>query len=174
MITGVAEAMAIRRRGDPRRHRDAGRGARHRGGWPRAQRDRARPGPDAARRRAYDAADLIEFDGRQIRTDIAARAVERAGAAADNSRRRGGTNYDWSDHRRAEAETDPSIPRCPCRSRAASPPRDRHGPDVEVMFEEIEVDAPLVGIIIGSPNDKPKMQPAGKALQRRASPTRSA
>jgi len=37
------------------------------------------PDPDAARRRAYDAADLIGFEGRQIRTDIAARAVERVG-----------------------------------------------------------------------------------------------
>ncbi len=36
--------------------------------------------PDAARRRAYDAADLIKFNGRQIRTDIAARAVERMAA----------------------------------------------------------------------------------------------
>jgi phosphoribosylamine---glycine ligase len=35
-------------------------------------------GPTAAdaRRRAYDAADLIRFDGRQMRTDIAARAVD--------------------------------------------------------------------------------------------------
>lgn len=38
-------------------------------------------------------------------------------------------------------------------------------PDVESAFEEIEVDAPQVGIIMGSPNDKPKMQPAGKALE---------
>jgi len=38
-------------------------------------------------------------------------------------------------------------------------------PEVEAAFEEIEVDAPLVGIIMGSPNDKPKMQPAGEALQ---------
>ncbi len=38
-------------------------------------------------------------------------------------------------------------------------------PDVEVAFEEIEVDAPRVGIIMGSKNDKPKMQPAGEALQ---------
>jgi phosphoribosylamine---glycine ligase len=30
-----------------------------------------------ARQRAYDAADLIEFDGRQLRSDIAARATER-------------------------------------------------------------------------------------------------
>jgi phosphoribosylaminoimidazole carboxylase PurE protein len=38
-------------------------------------------------------------------------------------------------------------------------------PEVEQAFEEIEVDAPLVGIIMGSKNDKPKMQPAGEALQ---------
>jgi phosphoribosylamine--glycine ligase len=36
--------------------------------------------PADARRRAYDAAELIEFDGRQMRTDIAARAVERVAA----------------------------------------------------------------------------------------------
>jgi phosphoribosylaminoimidazole carboxylase PurE protein len=40
-------------------------------------------------------------------------------------------------------------------------------PEVEAAFEEIEVDAPLVGIIMGSKNDKPKMQPAGEALQQR-------
>jgi phosphoribosylamine---glycine ligase len=40
-------------------------------------------GPTAAdaRRRAYDAAELIGFDGRQMRTDIAARAVDAAAAA---------------------------------------------------------------------------------------------
>jgi len=37
-------------------------------------------------------------------------------------------------------------------------------PAVEEAFEEIDVDEPLVGIIMGSKNDKPKMQPAGKAL----------
>ncbi len=34
-----------------------------------------------ARRRAYDAAELISFEGRQLRTDIALRAVDRAAAA---------------------------------------------------------------------------------------------
>jgi 5-(carboxyamino)imidazole ribonucleotide mutase len=38
-------------------------------------------------------------------------------------------------------------------------------PEVEAAFEEIEVDAPRVGIILGSKNDKPKMQAAGQALQ---------
>jgi 5-(carboxyamino)imidazole ribonucleotide mutase len=37
-------------------------------------------------------------------------------------------------------------------------------PEVEEAFAEIEVDAPLVGIIMGSKNDKVKMQPAGEAL----------
>jgi 5-(carboxyamino)imidazole ribonucleotide mutase len=37
-------------------------------------------------------------------------------------------------------------------------------PEVEAAFEEIEVDAPLVGIIMGSANDKPKMRGAGEAL----------
>jgi phosphoribosylamine--glycine ligase len=37
-------------------------------------------GPASARRRAYDAADRIEFDGRQLRSDIAQRAVDRMGA----------------------------------------------------------------------------------------------
>jgi phosphoribosylamine--glycine ligase len=35
------------------------------------------PTPADARQRAYDAAERIEFDGKQMRTDIAARAVER-------------------------------------------------------------------------------------------------
>ena len=38
------------------------------------------PTPGAARERAYDAARRISFDGMQMRTDIAARAVERAAA----------------------------------------------------------------------------------------------
>ena len=36
---------------------------------------------------------------------------------------------------------------------------------VEQLFEEIEVEEPKVGIIMGSKNDKPKMQPAGQALE---------
>jgi phosphoribosylamine---glycine ligase len=38
------------------------------------------PGPEAACRRAYEAAELINFDGMQMRSDIAARAVERVAA----------------------------------------------------------------------------------------------
>ena len=36
------------------------------------------PDPATARRRAYDAAESVKFDGKQIRTDIAERAVRRA------------------------------------------------------------------------------------------------
>jgi 5-(carboxyamino)imidazole ribonucleotide mutase len=38
-------------------------------------------------------------------------------------------------------------------------------PAVESAFEEIEVDAPLVGIIMASKEDKPRMQGAGQALE---------
>jgi phosphoribosylamine---glycine ligase len=38
------------------------------------------PTPGEARERAYAAADLIEFEGKQMRTDIAARAIERVAA----------------------------------------------------------------------------------------------
>jgi 5-(carboxyamino)imidazole ribonucleotide mutase len=44
---------------------------------------------------------------------------------------------------------------------ATMPPESQ----VEALFEEIEVDEPLVGIIMGSANDKPKMHGAGKALE---------
>jgi 5-(carboxyamino)imidazole ribonucleotide mutase len=37
-------------------------------------------------------------------------------------------------------------------------------PESEEAFDEINVEEPLVGIIMGSKNDKPKMQPAGAAL----------
>jgi 5-(carboxyamino)imidazole ribonucleotide mutase len=37
-------------------------------------------------------------------------------------------------------------------------------PQVEEAFEEISAGEPLVGIIMGSKNDKPKMEPAGTAL----------
>src|SRR5919198_5709331 len=41
-------------------------------------------------------------------------------------------------------------------------------PEVEQAFQEIEVDAPRVGIIMGSASDKPVMQPAGEELGERA------
>lgn len=38
-------------------------------------------------------------------------------------------------------------------------------PDIETAFDEIEVEQPLVGIIMGSASDKEKMHAAGKALR---------
>jgi 5-(carboxyamino)imidazole ribonucleotide mutase len=46
----------------------------------------------------------------------------------------------------------------------APTPTPTEMPAVEEAFDEIDVDEPLVGIIMGSKNDKPKMQPAGAAL----------
>jgi phosphoribosylamine--glycine ligase len=40
------------------------------------------PDPQTARARAYEAADAVEFEGKQMRTDIASRAVERSGGVA--------------------------------------------------------------------------------------------
>ena len=48
-----------------------------------------RADPDAARRRAYDAAGAIGFDGKQMRTDIAARAVDRVAAGLAGEERDG-------------------------------------------------------------------------------------
>ena len=47
---------------------------------------------------------------------------------------------------------------------APTPAAPTEMPAVEEAFDEIDVAAPLVGIIIGSKNDKPKMQPAGAVL----------
>ena len=63
----------------------------------------------------------------------------------------------------AESPTPATGTDVPSPGSAGAEPEVR--PDVETAFEEIEVDSPLVGIIMGSANDKPKMQPAGKALE---------
>src|SRR3954447_3643561 len=47
---------------------------------------------------------------------------------------------------------------------SARPAAPETMPAGEEVFEKINVDEPLVGIIMGSKNDKPKMQPAGAAL----------
>ena len=83
----------------------------------------------AAARAAYAAADMIEFDGRQLRRDIALRAV----AMSERVRRR----RDASPRRR---------------------PRWRR---------ELDVDAPLVGIVMGSKSDLPAMERAEQELTER-------
>src|SRR6185312_9266830 len=64
----------------------------------------------------------------------------------------------------SEPETTP-IPQVAVPEGDAPTNGDDVQAQVERAFEEIEVDSPLVGIIMGSKNDKPKMQPAGTALQ---------
>jgi len=65
-----------------------------------------------------------------------------------------------------EISEDPQpTPTEPPPAEAAPGPPPAPLASVEEAFEEIEVDAPLVGIIMGSKSDKPKMQPAGAALQ---------
>src|ERR1700749_1510369 len=46
----------------------------------------------------------------------------------------------------------------------ADPAETATMPAVEEAFEEIDVDEPDVGIIMGSKNHNPKMEPAGKTL----------
>jgi phosphoribosylaminoimidazole carboxylase PurE protein len=66
-----------------------------------------------------------------------------------------------------EAESNPTPAPGTQIPEAGSSPSPEPGtmPDVETAFEDIDVAEPRVGIIMGSANDKPKMQPAGKALE---------
>ena len=88
--------------------------------------------PAEARDRAYEAARLISFDGMQMRTDIAARAVERT-AVALTGRTQPMEVAEPNEGRSTETETATED-----RAGAAEPM-----PEVEAAFEEIEVDAPL-------------------------------
>src|ERR1700742_612985 len=81
-----------------------------------------------------------------------------------------------------ECRSAPILPPAPSSASPASPPREAlmneisEDPnstplpdpipmvEVEEAFEEIDVAEPLVGIIMVSKSDKPKMQPAGTAL----------
>jgi phosphoribosylaminoimidazole carboxylase PurE protein len=49
-------------------------------------------------------------------------------------------------------------------SEEPQPSEPTPSPEVEETFGEIDVDEPQVGIIMGSKNDMPKMEPAGAAL----------
>ncbi len=93
----------------------------------------------------------------QIRTDIAARAVERVATE---------TTRETSRH-------ETTIPR-PSREIASRRPATAERGDGRVeQFEEIEVDAQLVGIIMGSKNDKDENAAGGEGPERsRGSPAR--
>jgi phosphoribosylaminoimidazole carboxylase PurE protein len=58
----------------------------------------------------------------------------------------------------SEISEEPQRPRSTGSTQAAELPQ------VEEAFEDISAGEPLVGIIMGSKNDKPKMEPAGTAL----------
>ena len=62
-------------------------------------------------------------------------------------------------------EPKPTGAAAPEANGPADPTRTATMATVEEAFEEIDVDEPHVGIIMGSKNDKPKMEPAGKALE---------
>ncbi len=98
--------------------------------------------PAEARDRAYDAASRISFAGMQMRIRHR-RPRGRAGAQPAH----------LGEEHMSEISEEPAEPSSTTM------------PAVEEAFEEIAVDEPLVGIIMGSKNDKPKMQPAGAALE---------
>ena len=62
-------------------------------------------------------------------------------------------------------EPQPTGAAEPAGAGPADPTETATRATVEEAFTEIDVDEPHVGIIMGSKNDKPKMEPAGKALE---------
>ncbi|HEV2791238.1 MAG TPA: 5-(carboxyamino)imidazole ribonucleotide mutase [Solirubrobacterales bacterium] len=62
-------------------------------------------------------------------------------------------------------EPQPTGTTTPEGAGPADPTRSATMASVEEAFQEIDVDEPHVGIIMGSKNDKPKMEAAGKALE---------
>ena len=93
--------------------------------------------PGSARDAAYAAAEMISFDGMQLRRDIAAHAAE----ANDMS----------------ERET-------PGLSLAPEPMQEA---EVQAQLDDIDVDAPRVGIVMGSKSDMEAMEKAAKELEER-------
>src|SRR3954462_3222775 len=67
--------------------------------------------------------------------------------------------------REISQEPQPTGAATPADPVRAAPSQVATMPAVEEAFTEIDVDEPHVGIIMGSKNDKPKMEPAGKALE---------
>ena len=97
----------------------------------------------AARASAYAAADAIRFEGRQMRRDIAAAA---GGSMSDSTQAVPGL---------AEATDVPPVPATVAETQ------------VEAALEDLDSDAPLVGIVMGSASDKPAMEAAAKELEQR-------
>ena len=102
------------------------------------QRDRPRPDPAEARARAYDAA------GGSASTACRCAPTSPPAPSSASPRARQRERDRWSTTRGASTG--------PTEAETESAPEPM--PEVEEAFEEIEVDAPLVGIIMGSKNDK--------------------
>ena len=95
-----------------------------------------------ARASAYAAADQIRFEGRQMRRDIALAA--------------GGRMSDSQEAVPGLAEVE-EIPLATTAAEA----------QVEAALDDLDSDAPLVGIVMGSASDKPTMEAAAKELEQR-------
>ena len=70
----------------------------------------------------------------------------------------------------AERIEDPEIALAQSESGAPGqgpPPDPAVEAQVEEAFEDLDVDAPLVGVVMGSKSDMPAMEPAGKELEQR-------
>ncbi|CAA9461374.1 MAG: Phosphoribosylamine--glycine ligase [uncultured Solirubrobacteraceae bacterium] len=97
----------------------------------------------SARAAAYAAADAITFEGRQLRRDIAAAA--------------GGSMSDLP-------EAIPGVDMVP---ESAPAPATVAEEQVEAALDELDSDAPLVGIVMGSASEKPAMEEAATELEER-------
>ena len=108
------------------------------------------PDPAAARDRAYDAAGRISFDGMQIRSDIAARAVAEL-PVPDH-------------HLREEPMSDIADPEQPETGTAIPAPDPAAEAQLEQIEEGFETSGTLVAILVDSKNEMEKMLPAEKYL----------
>ncbi|MEA2353923.1 MAG: phosphoribosylamine---glycine ligase [Solirubrobacteraceae bacterium] len=99
--------------------------------------------PARARAAAYAAADVIDFPGKQLRRDIAARAERRP------------------------AETETPAPPVVDPAVVLEPEVDPEVAETLAELEEIPVDAPLVGIVMGSRSDMETMHGAARELDSR-------
>ena len=97
----------------------------------------------SARAAAYAAADAISFEGRQMRRDIAAAA--------------GGSMSDSSE----------AVPGLGSEPTAAPAPSSLAEVQVEAALDDLDSDAPLVGIVMGSADEKPAMDEAVTELEQR-------
>lgn len=63
-----------------------------------------------------------------------------------------------------QPESEPQVPEVPFPERPGGTPETATMPDPEHAFDDMDTDAPQVGIIMGSASDEEKMAKAGEAL----------